>query len=336
MKLIYQIRNTYQLKRKTKKWKDKKKKAKQRRRHKIIDHPERKQKGYLKITTPENFSFIDNTNEVLEYFEKCKKYLDEGINVDFDISAIKKLTPDAISLLVSKINDPKYIGKGNVSGGAPNDPNLRELFIKSGFYNFVGSSKLAKDGEDKENNILHKERDYKVRPSIAMNACIHGLKFIQRNKIVEPFEPLYEILIEAMQNTNNHASPGAGKKIKWWMYVYNDVNLNVSKYCFLDLGVGIFESIVYKNYVKELASEMDFIPNSVYVNDLLTGKIQSRINEDNELRGKGIPQIVQNASLECFSRFYIISNDLKIDIKTKTHETLNYNFSGTFIYWELK
>ena len=36
-----------------------------------------------------------------------------------------------------------------------------------------------------------------------------------------------------------------------------------------------------------------------------------------------------------FTRAYIISNDVKINLKDKTAEALEYNFSGTMLFWEL-
>ena len=71
------------------------------------------------------------------------------------------------------------------------------------------------------------------------------------------------------------------------------------------------------------------------VNDLLDGKIKSREKIDNNIRGKGIPQIAANSSSRYFSRAYIISNNVKINLKDKTAEALNHNFFGTMLFWEL-
>ena len=75
--------------------------------------------------------------------------------------------------------------------------------------------------------------------------------------------------------------------------------------------------------------------NKDLVQDLLDGKIKSREKIDNNIRGKGIPQIAANSSSQYFSRAYIISNDVKINLKDKTAEVLEYNFSGTMLFWEL-
>ena len=54
------------------------------------------------------------------------------------------------------------------------------------------------------------------------------------------------------------------------------------------------------------------------------------------IRGKGIPQIVDNARAECFKSFYIITNDVKINLKTQHKEQLRYPLKGTLLYWELQ
>jgi len=330
----HNIRTVYQAKRQTKNWKRRKRNAKLQRANKIDGIRRYQAKPYVDYPAPRNFSFVDNTDEVLDYFDTCKKAFKKHEKVNFNIEELEILTPDAINLLVASINDPKFTLNGKFMGNAPKDRKLNKLFIASGFYNFVSSSLIVKKEHDFENNLLHKETDYKVRPAIAKNLCIKGLKHVMEE--IKPFAPLYEIIIEAMQNTNNHASAENNDKTKWWAYVYDDPETGNAIYSFLDLGVGIFDSITVKTYLQKQSQKLGLHHNVRYVKDLLDGKIQSRIDEDNEIRGKGIPQIVNNAQLDCFKRFYIISNDVKIDIKNKVGIKLRNNFSGTFLYWELK
>lgn len=333
-KKYHRIRSDYQAKRHTKNWKKRKYNARLQRSRKVKSIQKYKEKPYEDFDAPKRFNFIDNTDEILEYLDTCKNAFKDKRKVNFNIQDIEELTPDAIGLLVASINSPKYTMSGSFTGNAPKHKKLRKLFTSSGFYNFVSSSRILKKNQDVDNNLLHKERDYKVRPSIAKNICIQGLKHVVGNSL--PFEPLYEIIIEAMQNTNNHASGDEIIKTKWWTYVYNDPETGNSCYSFLDLGVGIFDSFVFKSYLKKKAEQLGVYHNVKYVPDLLNGKIQSRIDKDNEIRGKGIPQIVDNAQLDCFKRFYIISNNVKIDVKDGKGIKLDHNFDGTFLYWELQ
>lgn len=327
----HKIRSDYQAKRRTKKWKERKRKAKLQLRQGYLSTQKYLAKPYSNHKAPENMSFIDNTDEVLEYFNEAKRMFKEKEKVEFDIKEITNLTPDTITLMIAKLKDASYTRKGEFKGEAPKDPKLKKLFTESGFYNFVATSR---QNREKTKNLLHKEADYKVRPNIAKQACIFGMQHALGR--TDPFEPLYEILVECMQNTNNHASPNEDEKLKWWMFVYNCEETKTAKYSFLDLGVGIFESIIVKNYITKAAKKIGALPNTHFVKDLLNGNIQSRIDKDNEIRGKGIPQIVAHSSFDEFAKFQIITNDVKIDLKNKTHEKLKNNFSGTFYYWEIK
>lgn len=330
-KKLHKIRSDYQEKRLTKNWKERKKNALIQRNEEYVAQQNYQAKPFTAHKAPSRMNFIDNTDEVLEYFNDAKSLFEKKEKVEFDIKEIQELTPDTITLMIAKLKDDSFTNKGQFKGEAPKDPTLRKLFMESGFYNFVATSKQNKE---KTKNLLHKEADYKVRPNIAKQACIFGMK--HSLGISSPFEPLYEILVECMQNTNNHASANEEEKIKWWMFVYNCEETQTAKYSFLDLGVGIFESIIVKNYINKAAKKLGVLPNTHFVEDLLNGKIQSRIEKDNEIRGKGIPQIVAHSAFDEFKEFKIITNDVKIDLKKRTHEKLRNKFSGTFYYWELK
>jgi hypothetical protein len=289
-------------------------------------------KNKVQKTAPTNFSLINNTNEVISYINDCKRLLHEKERVLIDIENVQSITSDAIALLVACANDPNFYGKyGKLSGNAPKDTKLNKLFIESGFYRYVDSSSVMKTAEKKDDNLLHKESHFQVQPDIAKQACLFGTKHVFMNE--EPFPELYEMVIEAMSNTNNHANKQKEGVTKWWLYAYNDP-AGKTCYSFVDLGVGIFDSIPVNLY-KNLTRKIGLSHNADLVDDLLDGKIKSRKKEDNRIRGKGIPQIANNSQKKVFKKAYIISNDVKIDLKTRKSEKLDNNFHGTLLYWEL-
>lgn len=284
------------------------------------------------LVAPRNFSFVDNTIEVLRYINKCKKLLHKRERVVCNIEDVNNITSDAIALLVACANDENFRGKyGLIEGNAPQKPQLRKLFLESGFYNFVNTSKALKHAHRPQANLLHKESHFHVHPLVAKEACLYGTKHVFHNE--RPIEELYEMLIEAMSNTNNHASNKDNTNIKWWLYAYNSSD-NLTSYSFIDLGVGIFDSIPVQSF-KKMAISLNIKHNVSLVQDLLEGKIKSRIRKENEMRGRGIPQIANNSQKQIFKRAYIISNDVKIDLKTKQAIKLEEDFQGTFLYWEL-
>lgn len=290
-----------------------------------------KKKPNISKVAPSDFSLIDNPNEVIAYINDCKKLLHQKEKVTIDIANIQTLTSDAIALLVACADDPHFRGKyGELSGNAPKDTKLRKLFMESGFYNFVRAHRFMKTAQKESDNLLHKESHFQVQPDIARKACLHGTQHIFNNQ--EPIPCLYEMIIEAMSNTNNHANKDKEGTTKWWLYAYNDPE-GKTCYSFVDLGVGIFESFPVSLY--KIKQKIGLTHNADLVSDLLEGKIKSSKKADKKIRGKGIPQIAKNSQQDIFKRAYIITNDVKIDLKSRKAERLSYDFHGTLLYWEL-
>ena len=305
-------RRRYQLKRMRRTMKRQSKSYKLRRRHRLenrrrglVEQLKWERKAYVELEVPKNFSFIDNTNELLEYFIKCKSLLHNKEKVQCDLSHITALSSDAIALLAACANDESFLGKrGRIRGNAPTDPELLKLFTESGFYNHVKATKVLKSAHKSDTNLFHQESNYQVQSDIAKNACILGTKHVFGSN--KPFPDLY---------------------------TYNAPNGH-TMYTFIDLGVGIFDSIPVQVF-KKIKRVIGLENNTDLVPDLLDGKIKSREKVDNKIRGKGIPQIAVNSNSQYFARAYIISNDVKINLKDKTAEALEHNFSGTMLFWEL-
>ena len=282
----------------------------------------------IDIPAPTNFSFTGNTDDTLEYFEIVQSQLKEGYSVNLDIANINTLTTDTIALQIATIKKNKSRSRNSIHGNAPKDVELRELFLQSGFYSYVKSKRREKTNE---NQLIHKITKNKVEPKIAKEACITGLKHVFNNDDI--FDPLYDILIEIMQNTNNHAGGDIRGKYDWWLHVYNDPNTMTSKYTFLDLGNGIFESLPVKSFKRKLGQTLGLAHNVDLVKPLFNGEIKSRT--DKPERGKGIPQVYQSSQHKAFSSFHLISNNVKVDVKSMETTRLNTNFKGTLFYWEL-
>lgn len=287
------------------------------------------QRTFALLPAPPEFNFIDNTDSVLSYLKDAEKYFRQGRGVTFDKSNVTDLSSDAIALFIAFLSGKNARFRGN----APTKEDLKELFEESGFYNYVKAPKRVKQKTNVAKNLLHKESHNTVTTDIAEDAVMRGLNHTGINP--KTTDPVYDTLIECMQNTNNHASLNKYGNCNWWLYVYNDPKEKITKYSFVDLGVGIFKSLVANGYLKKILKGISVLPNISLVEDLLDGKIQSRIEEDNEIRGKGIPQIVDYSKMSIFKRFFIIANDVKINVKTGEKWQLQHNMNGTFLYWEL-
>lgn len=333
------IRKRYQEKRQQPKWKDRKKNKRITKQHYFTSLNKQKSAPYIVLKTPNNFSFIYNTNAVLKYFSEAREiFYKRKQNVNFDISDVSQMTPDAVALLVASIKNKKFTSTGNSRGNEPKNADLNKLFSESGFYEHVTPTTGFK--KSKPGNLLHKEVAQKVVEKIARNACIIGMKNVYNitkpeASLCDVHSSLYEILIECMANTHNHADLSKQGECRWWLYVYNNPKTKTTSYTFIDLGVGIFRSTHTRNYVTKLLKITGMYQSINLVEDLLAGKIHSRIEKDRELRGKGIPQIVRHSKDAWFKSFYIITNNVKINLTNGVNESLDYDFDGTFLHWEL-
>jgi len=285
----------------------------------------------VNLKAPKDFSLIENTNEVLDYLKVGNENLKNHNSICFDISKIESFTPDVIPLLISHIREVGLKTKVPIHGNAPENVRLRQIFTESGFYDHVRCKQKFKVSD---NNIMHKEANFKVKPEIAARS----VELIVKNCNCgdEYVEPIYNIFIELMSNTHHHANLSQYGSSRWWLYVFADENTKKVSLSFLDLGVGIFKSMVVRTYLKRIGRSIKLLNNTSLVSDLLSGKVQSRIDIDNEMRGKGIPQIVEYSKLDCFDKFFLITNDVKIDLKTNHAEKLSSNLMGTFYYIEFK
>lgn len=282
----------------------------------------------VSILAPYHFSLINNTEATIKFFNLAHEELMKNNQILFDISHIETLTTDAIAVQIAKINDEGFHKNNRISGNEPKNDQLKKLFTQSGFYDFV-QTQFTKPKNDKT-LLIHQITNNRVEPDIAKEACLQGLRHTFGNE--EIFEPLYDILIEIMQNTNNHAGSTRGV-YDWWLHVYNHPDSKKTSYTFLDLGVGIFESLPVKSFKRDVLEFFGVKSNLDLVPRLFAGEIKSRTARPE--RGKGIPQVYECSQDSIFEKFILISNDIYADLKTNENKIIRNQFNGTLFYWEI-
>ena len=290
-------------------------------------------RNWKKISFPKRVKLIEEPNETLKYFNQAHKYYKKNHNVDFDLSEIQQFTPESIAVLAACIGSEHFTNKMGSRGNLPKNFMLRSVFQDSGFFDHVNIlDKKLRAISKSSAKLLHKVTKVKVETEIAKENCKFMMSKIGA-KYVDDLEPLYVILVEAMQNTNNHASIRSDFNYDWWLYRYVDRTRNLVHFTFLDIGVGVFKSLSVMNWVRQLSNTVNFTSNLDLVDDLLEGKIKSRtLRKD---RGKGIPQIYDQSKDEMFKDFYILSNDVLINTKNEIKIKLDQEFQGTLYYWTM-
>jgi hypothetical protein len=290
-----------------------------------------KSRKYSQLVAPSQFSLIDNPDEVIEYFAHARRLLVKSRHVSFDLSSVAGVTPDAIALLSASVNSKWFTGKGAIAGNGPTEPTAARMFEQSGFYDHV-KTRMPQPSQTKQHLLLHRVTQNKVENIEAMNAGKLAVAHIYGDG--RRVRPLYEVFIECMANTNNHAEPGEIGFYDWWLFVYNDPNKKRTIFTFLDLGVGIFQSLPVQSFWRDTLRSFGFTSNLAILPKLFAGEISSRTLQSE--RGKGIPRIHEHATGGTFRRFVMIANDVYADLTSGRQFILQKPFHGTLFCFEIE
>jgi hypothetical protein len=304
-----------------------KKKIKRRGKNGISITEQRKEREIsqlVNLKAPVNFSFIENTSEILTYLEVIQKNLERKKPILINLKDITSLTNDAIVLLLAVVKNP-IITKGvTIKGNYPKNIVLKKIFQESGIF---GSN----NNSSNSNNYILTRRNKKAEGGIANELIRRATKSILGHEA--RCHGVYMALMECMANTCYHAKPQQIGQETWWLTVYHDKDLNIASFAFIDLGVGIFKSSKVVNLRKMLTDFFGFSDNRDVLKEIINGQQISRTQIP--YRGKGLPNIFKGLERNYYSNLKIISNDVKADLSDNKYEILTREFNGTFLYWEL-
>ncbi len=274
---------------------------------------------------PANFSFIENTEAVLQYIDELKTLFRQRKNVLINLKDITNLTNDAIVLLLSFVKNPKIVNGVTIRGNYPKDEKLRKIFVESGVFNNNNGN------EDEHKNYILTRRNKKAEGGIAAELIKRASKIVFGEEGRCP--GVYRALMESMANTCYHAKPQQIGEETWWLTVYHDKEDNHVSFAFIDLGVGIFKSSKMNDFKAKAASLLGLSDNRDILREIISGRKLSSTKIP--YRGKGLPTIFKGLERNYYSNLKIISNDVKADLSNDKFVKLKKEFSGTFLYLEL-
>lgn len=326
----YKKRNTKRAKKRLRQRLTSKAKQKTRRKGYIGLKKEQKQQRkaqetFINKKAPAIFSFIENTEAVLTYMEDLKAHFKRKQNVMIDLHDIKNLTNDAIVLMISLTQNRALTNGVAVRGNYPKDEKLRKIFIESGVFGNAGNPDAPK-------NYILTRQNKKADGKIADELIKRATKVVFNQEARCP--GIYKALLESMANTCYHAKPKEIGHETWWLTVYHDTVNNHVSFAFIDTGVGIFKSTKMNDFGAKFASLFGVKDNREILKEIISGR--KRSSTKIPYRGKGLPTIFKGLERNYYSNLKIISNDVKADLAKGEFTTLNKEFRGTFLYWELK
>jgi hypothetical protein len=139
----------------------------------------------------------------------------------------------------------------------------------------------------------------------------------------------YAHLVECMGNTHQHASARPGEQT-WWASVFRDSRRKCDCFTFVDMGVGIFNSV-------ELSLRLRIYSFTGFrhqiLKRLLEGKIPSSTGKP--YRGRGLPWIYRSCIDQKVKRLVIVTNNVFGDAERDDFRALEHDINGVILYWEV-
>ncbi len=296
-------------------------------------------KDFESVKAPEIFSFITNPNETIDFINKIENLYYKRKKTFINISNVKELDYSAITVLVSIMFSfkTKNIQFG---GNYPKNEELKKQLINSGYFKYfnkpIGEKIEYTIGKP---NQIFTRANKKVNSELGMIVMQEASNTIWGEKRI--LKGLQRVLLELMQNTNNHADlSGKGKKY-WWLSVNHDKHNKKVRFTFVDYGVGIFKSLNSKprgnkwfGWYEKIKDRLKYGDNKEILQKLLEGELHLTVTGEH-FRGKGLPGIKEVQDRNQISNLHIITNNVFANIEDNRYKKMKSNFSGTFVSWEI-
>lgn len=301
-----------------------------------VDH-----KDYVKITAPNSFSFVDNTEEVIEFINQLSHCFDNKKKVFVVLRKVKSVSYDAIVVLLSIMVKFKSHNI-DFNGDLPINRAVSDTIKASGFFDYLGQKfneeKRYTLGQNQLGNRIHTHAFKDVDAELGKNIISDASLTIWGKKC--RCQGIQRTFLELMQNTNNHAGERGEKH--WWLSVYHVPHEKKVCFSFVDFGVGVFKSLenkppasIFYRWKEKLRTMFTMNNNADILSHILQGNLHRTVTGEH-YRGKGIPCIKAALDRNQLSNLHIITNDVRGDVKNDSYSILTNHFSGTFVYWELR
>lgn len=296
---------------------------------------------YIRISAPDNFSFIDNSIEVVRFIGKLKRHFDKKNKVFVVLSNVKKISYDAIVVLLSIMVKFKA-SKIAFNGDLPNDLGVLEVLKESQFFKYLYKQQLPQTERYNlgQNNSILTHAWKHVDSELGSQLIRQATKTVWGEE--RRCQGVQRTLIELMLNTNNHADDTKKGEKHWWLSVYHHEQESKVSFAFIDFGVGIFTSLNNKRsnskffgVLSKLKEKINYGNNSELLKLILDGTVHKTAT-GKPFHGKGLPGINMALQRNQISNLNIITNDVHGSVEDSKYRIMKESFSGTFIYWELK
>ncbi|KKU53373.1 MAG: hypothetical protein UX75_C0041G0008 [Candidatus Moranbacteria bacterium GW2011_GWE2_47_10] len=293
---------------------------------------------YTNITAPKNFSFLENTAGVIPFLNSIERLREKNKMVYVVLKNVETIDYGAITVLLSTMFKFKEVRIG-FNGDFPLNDEARRLIIESGFF-----EQLKKETNGRSTYHIGKDNQIitHARKNVSSELGLPIMRAATRTIWGEEriCQGLQRVLVELMQNTNNHAAKDRKGGKHWWLSINHDKVRKKVSFVFMDHGVGIFSSLKNKELDskwygwQEIIKRVGISTDEEILKLLLDGKMHKTVTKE-KFRGKGLPGIKQTLDRNQIGNLHVITNNVYANVENNDYRLLTNVFKGTFLYWEL-
>lgn len=294
------------------------------------------------VQAPSELCVFDATVPTLEFFDDVFtkiKQCDMHDTLYFNLSQVKKITPDAVMYLIAIINNTKKLREYQITceGNMPVDPSAKAVFQDAGFFKFVYAPYSRTLEESTKYMKIQNGTDANSELAAAFCEFVHD----NCDKNYIDTKRLYPMIVELMTNTHQHAyhtsvdNDGHLEMDCNWYIFAQDMGSDI-RFVFLDTGVGIPRTVA-KKFHEVLSDKITLNKDAVYLQSALKGDY---VRSETKLtyRGKGLPGIYEDCQNAHIKNLRIISAKAKCVVDNDASinsQNINTYFEGTLFSWDI-
>lgn len=261
--------------------------------------------GRINKEAPKVFSFIMNPIETISFFCSLITDIKNGSHNNtyfLNSENVVEVTTDALVYIITIIRNIKInrIKQYRFVGNLPNIPSVQDVYIKSGFFNYVKSTKKS---AVKDNDVVQIICGTNTDQAVAKEICLFAMDKLQKSK--QFTRTLFVTLIELMSNVVHHAYNANNEELMnecWYLYAEYKEEEDCVQIIFVDTGLGIANT-VRKNFWESINLKKS--SDSTLIASAFNGDFRTETKKRN--RGLGLPAIKQFAINGELNNFTVVS-----------------------------
>lgn len=294
-----------------------------------------------KVRAPENFSFNTNAEEVVAFINELKAHYDRRKEVFVNLKHVTTLDYGAILSLLSIM--VKFKAQHiPFTGNLPLNDKCKKLLQHSSFFKYLYKQFSEEDRYNLKNGgkneiVTHAWKN--VDSSLSAELIEHASRTIWGES--RRCQGVQRVLIELMQNTNNHASNENKGEKHWWLHVSHDEENNKVYFAFVDFGIGVFKSLNKKTHESKWFGWVDKISklfgsksDEEIMQLIMSGDFHKTVT-GKYYRGKGLPGIAEAEKRKQIENLKIVTNHVNADVSKNSYSRISSSFNGMYVFWEL-